>query len=200
MRGRPRSFDRDIALEQAVAVFWNNGYEGTSLNDLQAAMNISRPSLYAAFGDKTALFREAVARYRATSGSIVARAMYEQPTACLAVEAMLVDSAMLFTSGENPRGCLVVTSAINCTPDCVGQEQEMSKIRQSTTRLIKDRLQRAVLEGELPSGTNFEDLAQFYAAILSGISIQARDGASRSQLLAVARSAMRSWPAPTPPG
>jgi len=181
-------------LEQATAVFWSKGYEGTSLDDLQVAMGVSRPSLYAAFKDKTALFREVVARYRETSGSIVARAMRDQPNARLAVQTMLVESALLFTSGDKPRGCLVVISAINCTPDCSEQEQEMSDIRKTTTRLIRDRLQLAVLDGELPSGTDADSLSQFFATVLSGLSIQAKDGSSRTQLLAVAENAMMGWP------
>lgn len=194
VRGRPRSFDRSQALDQATEVFWSKGYEGTSLDDLQVAMGISRPSLYAAFKDKTSLFREVVARYRETSGSIVARAMRDQPTARAAVKAMLIESAFLFTAGDEPRGCLVVIGAINCTPDCSDQESEMSRIRQSTTLLIKDRLNQAVLDGELPSETNADGLGQFFASVLSGLSIQAKDGATRPQLLAVAESAMTAWP------
>ena len=157
-------------------------------------MGISRPSLYAAFKDKTSLFREVVARYRETSGSIVARAMRDQPTARAAVKAMLIESALLFTAGDEPRGCLVVIGAINCTPDCSDQESEMSHIRQSTTLLIKDRLNQAVLDGELPPETNTDGLGQFFASVLSGLSIQAKDGATRPQLLAVAESAMTAWP------
>lgn len=193
-RGRPRTFDRDEALDKATEVFWSNGYEGTSLDDLQLAMGISRPSLYAAFNDKTSLFREVIARYRENSGSVVARAMRNQPTAKAAVQAMLSESALLFTSGEKSRGCLVVVGAINCTPDCFDQEREMSDIRKTTTRLIKDRLQQAVQDGELPSDTNADSLSQFFSSVLCGLSIQAKDGSTRTQLLAVAESAMMAWP------
>ena len=119
-RGRPRSFDRAAALRQAMAVFWQRGYEGTSLGDLTAAMGINRPSLYAAFGCKEALFHEAVALYDAVEGGATARALQDEPTARAAVEAMLCDNAEAYAAPDKPPGCMIVLGAMLGTPECQG--------------------------------------------------------------------------------
>ncbi len=116
-RGRPRSFDRDAALDQAMRLFWRHGYEATSISELALAMNINAPSLYAAFGDKQALFLETIQRYQNGTGSFAARALQESPTAEAAVRRTLMDAARELTNPAMPPGCMVVGSALNTSKD-----------------------------------------------------------------------------------
>jgi AcrR family transcriptional regulator len=192
-RGRPRSFDRDAALRRAMTVFWERGYEGVSLSDLTAAMGINAPSLYAAFGCKEALFREAVALYGANEGSIAERALREKKTAREAVEALLRGNAEAYADPKNPRGCMVVLAATNCTPENEDVRAHLSQCRRDAQKMLKRRLDRGVADGDLPGGTDAAALAAFYTTVLNGLSIQARDGASRQQLHAIVDVAMAAW-------
>ncbi|MFK4068624.1 TetR/AcrR family transcriptional regulator [Streptomyces sp. NPDC029674] len=192
-RGRPRSFDRETALEQAVRTFWENGYEATSVSDLTRVMGIGAPSLYAAFGDKRKLFDEVVVRYGATHGSFGGRAFDEEPTARAAVSRLLHEAAAEFTDPDHPRGCLVITAATNCTTPEV--EQDLRERRNANVAVIESRIRAAVAAGELPGHTDPAALARYTAAVFQGMSHQARDGATRADLEAVADLAMRAWPA-----
>ncbi|MFI7321149.1 TetR/AcrR family transcriptional regulator [Streptomyces venezuelae] len=191
-RGRPRSFDRETALEQAIRTFWENGYEGTSVSDLTRVMGIGAPSLYAAFGDKRTLFDEVVVRYGATHGAFGVRAFEEEPTARAAVSRMLHEAAAEFTDPGHPRGCLVITAATNCTTPEV--EEALRERRNANVTDIESRIRAAVAAGELPDGTDPAALARYTAAVFQGMSQQARDGATREDLEAVADLAMTAWP------
>jgi AcrR family transcriptional regulator len=192
--GRPRSFDRAETLRQAMTVFWRLGYEGATLEDLQAAMGgISPPSMYAAFGSKENLFREAAELYAATIGGRPARALAAQPTARAAVQAMLHEAADLFCTPGMPAGCLVVTGAINCAPASKGVHDHLQQFRQQAPKLIQDRLEQAVADGDLPAGRDLAAIASFYATVLHGLAIRAHDGAPREALMAAADAAMAAW-------
>ncbi|MET9934144.1 MULTISPECIES: TetR/AcrR family transcriptional regulator [unclassified Streptomyces] len=192
-RGRPRSFDRPTALEQATMAFWEHGYETTSVSDLTRAMGISAPSLYAAFGDKKTLFEEVVEAYVLSYGAYGGRAFAEEPTARGAVGRMLREAADLFTEPGRPRGCLVISAATNCsTPEV---EEALRDRRNANLAFFEDRIRRDVETGELPAGTDPRALARFSGAVLQGMSQQARDGATAEELAAVAGAAMRAWPA-----
>ncbi|MFJ4869420.1 TetR/AcrR family transcriptional regulator [Streptomyces sp. NPDC088757] len=191
-RGRPRSFDRPTALEQATMAFWEHGYETTSVSDLTRAMGISAPSLYAAFGDKKTLFEEVVEAYALSHGAYGGRAFAEEPTARDAVGRMLREAAELFTEPGHPRGCLVISAATNCsTPEV---EEALRDRRNANLTFFEDRIRRDVESGELPAGTDPRALARFSGAVLQGMSQQARDGATAEELAAVAEAAMRAWP------
>jgi len=193
-RGRPRSFDRDAALQRAMEVFWERGYEGTSLSDLTGAMGINAPSLYSAFGDKEALFREAVDRYRNTDGGITDQALRSGKTAREAVEAMLLAAAKALTLPGKPKGCFVVLGATNCTPANQPMAAFLRTHRLGSTQRVRERLAQGVADGELPADTDIDSLAAYFTTVMQGMSLQARDGASRAVLERIARTAMATWP------
>ncbi|XVQ12526.1 TetR/AcrR family transcriptional regulator [Spirillospora sp. CA-255316] len=193
-RGRPRSFDREAALEQATRLFWEHGYDATSVADLTRAMGIGAPSLYSAFGDKRALFEEVVTAYRGGPGDIIGPALAREPTARAAVERILMTAAAEYTDPTRPRGCLIISAATNYTPASAEVERHLRDLRNANVRLIERRIAEDVEAGVLPAGTDPRTLAQLAAAVLQGLSQQARDGATRAELEAVAATAIKVWP------
>ena len=196
-RGRPRGFDRDAALRRAMELFWRRGFEGVSMADLTAAMGIAAPSLYAAFGSKEALFREAIALYRATDGAATRRALDCQRTARAAVEAMLRDNADAFTDPALPNGCFVILGAINTAPEHEGVRAHLLDLHKESCGLLLRRLEQGAAAGEFPTGTALSPLAGFYSTVLAGLSIKARDGTSRAEMHAIIDHAMAAWDAMT---
>jgi len=193
-RGRPRALDRDEALETALQLFWRHGYEGTSIADLTAAMGVTPPSLYTAFGSKERLYQEALDRYGASYGSFTARALAEEPTARQAVERILQESVAVYSEGPVPRGCMLASGAVTCAPEHTLVVADLSRRRLAVISAIKARFDRAVIEGELAPSTDTKALAAFYAAVVQGLSIQARDGVNRDVLDALAATALSIWP------
>lgn len=196
-RGRPRSFDRAEALQKAMKVFWSKGYDGASLSDLTEAMGINSPSLYGAFGSKEALFREAVALYRNGAGGSTRRALQDAPTARDGIQAMLLAAANRFTAPGVPPGCMVVLGGPSGSSNHESVSDFLCENRREMQSRILSRLTAGVAQGELPAGIDLKGLAAFYTTVLHGMSIQARDGASRKTLQAVARQAMSAWDALT---
>ncbi|MER7759376.1 TetR/AcrR family transcriptional regulator [Streptomyces sp. NPDC097619] len=190
-RGRPRSFDREAALGLALTAFWERGYENTSVADLTREMGITPPSLYAAFGDKRALFDEVVTAYAARYAGFLGVALAEEPTARAAVARVLREAAEIYTDPAHPAGCLVV-STVHCgVPEI---SEAMRERRNATIEAVRTRIAADVAAGVLPPGTDPAALARFYAAVVQGMSQQARDGAGRQELLAVAERAVLAWP------
>ena len=192
-RGRPRTFNTEDALDCALDVFWRNGYEGASLPDLTAAMGINRPSLYAAFGNKEALFRKALDRYLAGPAAYVRQAL-EQPSARGVAEALFAGEIELLANPKNPRGCLAVQSALACGEAGAAIRDELTSRRKSLELAIRRRFQRARNEGDLPAETDPAALAGFISAVIHGMAVQAAGGAKRKELKRVAETALRAWP------
>ena len=188
-RGRPRSFDREAALERAMQVFWRHGYEASSVSDLTRAMGINPPSLYAAFGDKEHLYLAALERYEQGRRENVVQQLEEAATAREAIEGLLLAAAGELTNAEC-RGCMLSTA--QCGDERL--QSTLAERRAAPKRVLKARFDRAVREGELPRGTDAGALADFYTTVFQGMAIQGRDGASRKSLVATARAAMRAWP------
>ena len=192
-RGRPRSFDRDAALRRAMEVFWVKGYEGASISDLTGAMGIGSPSLYAAFGSKEALFREAIELYGRIEGPEIWDAVENAPDARAAVEGFLTATAHSFSRPGKPRGCMVVLSQLNTTEASASVCAALRENRAQGQSGLEARLRRAIGDGDLPPSVDVAALAAFYLTVQQGMSIQARDGASEDRLLAVAKGAMAAW-------
>jgi AcrR family transcriptional regulator len=191
--GRPRSFDTDSALDRALQVFWRKGYEGASLSDLTKAVGVNRPSLYAAFGDKQALFRKALDRYLHGPAAYTREALKE-PTARAVIERLLRGAAVVNAAPRNPGGCLMVQGALACGDAADSIRQELTACRAAGEAALSRRLQRAKSEGDLPANVNPADLARYVATILFGMAVQGVGGASRDKLQRVVEMTLRTLP------
>jgi AcrR family transcriptional regulator len=190
MAGRPREFDRAQALMKARDAFWARGYEGTSMADLVDALGIASARIYAAFGSKEDLFREAVTLYESKEGGFATRALEEEPTARGAIGRILREAVDTYTRTGRPQGCMVVSAATNCSESNDAVQVWLTTRRRARTASIVDRLKRAVAEGELPAHADVEAMGDCFAALLHGLSVQARDGIPKKRLLALIPLAM----------
>jgi AcrR family transcriptional regulator len=193
-RGRPRGFDRDEALDAAMRLFWSRGYEATSISDLTKAMGVMPPALYGAFGDKKRLFLEAVERYQQGAGCFAQKALTEEPTAERAIRRLLLDAAAAFTRPDHPRGCMVVTSATNCTVQSGDIYEALAERRRAAESAVRARINAGHKAGELADDVDVDALSGLVTAALYGLAIKARDGASRARLRRVIEQLMRLWP------
>lgn len=194
--GRPRQFDVSKALDQALKVFWRKGYEGASLPDLTKAMGINRPSLYAAFGNKQELFRQAIDRYVEGPACHVKQALAE-PTAHRVVEVLLRGAVELCTQSRQPRGCFLVQSALACGESGEVVRRELCKRRAAGEEALRQRLEQAQAAGDLSNTVSPEDLARYVATVSHGIAVQAAGGATRDELMRVVDWALHNWPQST---
>lgn len=194
-RGRPRSFDRDDALLQAMEVFWAKGYEGASIAELTDAMGIAAPSLYAAFGSKDGLFAAVVETYVRTAGSGIWEPIDKAPTARAGIETMLRATADAFSCGSEPHGCMIVLAAPQKVCASEAASDILKQQRLENIAILERRLQRALREGELPAGTDCRAIATFYATVQHGMSLQARDGADLATLNSIVDCALAGWEA-----
>lgn len=192
MAGRPREFDREDALRKAKNVFWQRGYEGTSISDLVSALGIASARIYAAFGSKESLFREAVALYLAEEGAFADIAMHTSNTR-LAIEQLLTNAVETYTQQNQPQGCMVVLSLTNYSSENEDIMHWLASYRLARTNSIIQRLNKGIESGELPQKTDTQALGNYFATLLHGISIQARDGISRGSLLAMVAIAMNTF-------
>ncbi|AEH88894.1 TetR/AcrR family transcriptional regulator [Mesorhizobium opportunistum] len=192
-RGRPRTFDRTAALRRAMELFWVKGYEGTSIAELTTAMGINSPSLYAAFGSKEALFLEATEYYTQAEGTEIWAALEKAPTACQAIENFLRQTAKAYSQTDRPQGCLITLGALHQDSTSSAICADLRRRRAENQVALQERLERGVTDGELPAGFDCRAAAIFFATVQHGMSIQARDGASCSALMATVAGAMAAW-------
>lgn len=192
-KGRPREFDVDEALAAALRVFWTKGYESASLTDLTEAMGITRPSLYAAFGNKEALFRKALDLYESEKLAYVREAL-AAPTSREVAKRLLHGALEMQTSDCEPRGCMRVISSVSCSPEADSIREDLMARRQSSQRALCDRMKRAKDEGDLPASADVDALCAYLGAILQGMSVQAGSGATKEQLKAVVETSLSMWP------
>jgi AcrR family transcriptional regulator len=192
-KGRPRGFDPEMALQQALDVFWRQGYEGASLTDLTEAMGINRPSLYAAFGNKEQLFRLALERYLSGPANCFGEALKEA-TARRVVERLLGDLVEQLGDPKRPKGCLVVQGALSCGAEAEPIREMLAEHRAEGRRTLRRRFQKAIDAGELPDGTSAGDLAGYFMSVIHGLAVQAASGMSRKELQGVAQLALKAWP------
>ncbi|MFG2693483.1 TetR/AcrR family transcriptional regulator [Kitasatospora sp. NPDC048407] len=194
-RGRPPAFDRAAVLAAATRLFWERGYQATSVGELTGAMGIKPGSLYAAFGDKESLFREVVRAYQQSpAGEFVGLAFAEEPTVRAAFARILREAARVYSDPEHPAGCLVISAATNVA----AQDDEVAvflrELRAANLAAFEERLSSAQRLGELPPGAEPAALARYFGAVLQGMSQRSRDGADTAELAATAELAMAAWP------
>ncbi len=197
-RGRPRAFDREVALDRALGLFWTQGFEGTSVADLTAALEINPPSLYAAFGSKEELFREALGLYARAYGLPIERAIAEEKTALGAVVRILREAARLFPAGATPGGCFVCNGVLNSAPDHRSVADFVAVAREWMVTALEQRIRAGKAKGEIPKDADPATLARYVATIIEGMSVQARDGADEVTLWKIADVALAAWPSRGP--
>ncbi|KXV60086.1 TetR family transcriptional regulator [Acetobacter senegalensis] len=192
MAGRPREFDRDAALRKARDAFWSRGYEGVSMADLVNLLGLASARIYAAFGSKESLFRQAIALYDADEGGFATRALAEEPTAKAAFRRILIEAIETYTKPNHPRGCMVVSAATNCSSENDRLREWLAAFRCRRTASLVERLEKAAIDGELPPDADPQALGDYFATVLHGLSVQARDGVPKERLLAIVPTVMRS--------
>lgn len=194
--GRPRTFCTEQALDAALDVFWEKGYEGASLQELTEAMGINRPSMYAAFGNKESLFLKALDHYAKKNTCI--QELLDAPTAREAAQNYLRAMADLLSDPETPHTCLVVSGALSCSDDSLRVKEALTQRRAHYQGLIRQRLELAKEKGDLPPNTNTTALARYLCTVSYGLSVQASGGATREQLYEVIDTALMAWPVAVP--
>jgi AcrR family transcriptional regulator len=191
--GRHREFDVDEALDAALCVFWRKGYEGTSYTDLTQATGVERPALYSAFGNKEALFRQVLARYYADYLDYFPAAL-ELPTARQAVEHILKSAAELHTRFQDRRGCLGIHGALAGSDEAAPIQAALIEARAAGEASLRERLECAQREGDLPASADCATLAAYVMTILHGMAVQAKAGFERATLDAIVKQALAGWP------
>ncbi|MDE1177531.1 MAG: TetR/AcrR family transcriptional regulator [Edaphobacter sp.] len=188
--GRPIGFDRDVALEAAMLLFWKRGFEGTSMADLTQAMNLSPSSIYAAFGDKQSLFSHVVKRYIETRAQYAAEALAE-PTFSKVVRALFDNTVTFLTGTGHPPTCMTLAGAVGCSTEGAEARDLMTEIRNQNDAAMKERFLAARRAGEMPKNINVDDFTRFISATLAGLSIQAANGATKTELKRTSQTALK---------
>ena len=191
--GRPRGFREDKALDAAMRVFWEKGYEGASLEDLTAAMGINRSSLYSSFGDKEQLFKRAIANYADGPASYVGESL-RQPSARAVIKALLKGTLALLTDPTHPPGCLFIQGGLACGSGAESVKQALVDWRRNGEAAIEKRMKQARKEGDLPLDVDPRDLARYVCIVMTGLGVQAANGATKSEMTRAVELALRSLP------
>lgn len=194
MRGRQKTFDREVALEAAMLLFWEQGFEQTTIDDLARAMGLSTSSLYSTFGDKEALFLSALDLYQASRGRYTTTALQGQRSALDAFQHLFEVAAHELTRPKQPRGCMLALSMMTSSPAYKKLQRELTRRRSISFQAFESRLQEAVRKKEISPSVDLSALASFLMTTLMGMSLQARGGAKKDDLLKVSMIALRAWP------
>ncbi|MET3892675.1 AcrR family transcriptional regulator [Bosea sp. OAE506] len=193
--GRHREFDEEKVLDAALCVFWRKGYEGTTYADLVEAAGIERPAFYSAFGNKESLFRKALVRYDEQFLAYTREALKAR-TALGVAAGILREAVEHNTRFPERRGCLGINGAIAASDSAEPIRQALADFRAAGRERLRERLERAKAEGDLPASASAEALAAFVMTITQGIAVQAKAGLSRDLLHQVVEQALISWPSP----
>jgi len=188
--GRPITFDKDAALEAAMLLFWQRGFEGTSMADLTQAMGLNPSSIYAAFGDKHALFSRAVKRYMGIRAQYAAKAL-EEPTLKKVIRALFDNTIAFLTTPGHPPTCMTLAGAVGCSVDAAPARDLMREIRKQNEVAMRERLLEARKSGELSKDINVDDYTRYLSSIIAGLSIQAANGSTKAELKRTAQMALR---------
>jgi AcrR family transcriptional regulator len=195
-RGRPSVFDRGAALEKAMKLFWERGYQGTSFDDLIAAMGISASSFYNSFGSKEELYCEATQSYLDSSGRWFFGILNDESTDTrTAFLRLFAATAEEFTRGDHPAGCMISLACTQTPPALKSLREMMVELRAFSEGAMAERLRKGIADGDVPGDTDVDMLAAYFSAVARGLAGQARDGGSREKLAEIGRLAMRAWPA-----
>ncbi|MFT4021197.1 MAG: TetR/AcrR family transcriptional regulator [Acinetobacter sp.] len=192
-RGRPKCFDEQQALEKAMLLFWEYGYEATSINDLTQALDITAPSLYSTFGDKASLFYRCIDYYLEYEACPIVPIFAQAKSAKVAFEIYLYNNIQRLVQPNKPSGCMLVVAAVNCSEQTHAVQQKVLEKRLQEKDKLAQRLQQAVQDGDLARNAPINEMTDFYATVLQGLTLQARDGATQAQLHKVVQHAMRLW-------
>jgi AcrR family transcriptional regulator len=188
--GRPIGFDKDAALEAATLLFWERGYEGTSMSDLTQAMGLNPSSIYAAFGDKHALFQLAVKRYMEIRAQYAVKAL-EEPTLEKFIHALFNNTVAFLTTPGHPPTCMTLAGAVGCSLDATPARDLMTEIRKQNQVALRERLLKARNSGEFPKKIDVDDYTRYLSTIIAGLSIQAANGSTKAELKRTAKMALR---------
>ncbi|AOA59510.1 TetR/AcrR family transcriptional regulator [Acinetobacter larvae] len=192
-RGRPKCFDEQQALERAMLLFWQYGYEATAISDLTQALQITAPSLYSSFGDKAQLFKRCLDYYLEHEACPTDLIFKEAKTAKAALELLMYENAKRLVQENKPTGCMLVVATMNCSEHNQPIQHDIVSRRQQSKLKIFKRLLQGQQQGDLPDTVDIQAMTDYYTTILQGLSLQARDGASLAQLNGVVDHAMQTW-------
>jgi len=193
LRGRPREFCVDQALVAALRVFWSKGFEGASMTDLTEAMGITRPSLYAAFGNKEALFRKALDLYETEKLSYIGEAL-KAPTARGVAQHLLEGALRNQTDKSEPHGCLGVISSVACGEEATSIRQDVLERGKIAHAVLIERMKQAIADGDFYGPVDADGITKYLTALLQGMAVQAGAGATREELQRLVDTSLTVWP------
>jgi AcrR family transcriptional regulator len=192
-RGRPKCFDEQQALQKAMLLFWEYGYESTSMSDLTKALNLTAPSIYSSFGDKSQLFHACLEYYLKHEACPLEVIFQQAKTAKIAIEIYLYENLKKLVQQNKPTGCMLVTATMNCSQEHAPIQHDLLLKRQQVKENIYQRLQQGVKEGDLNPRANIQAMTDYYSTVIQGLTMQARDGVSAEQLQSVVTLAIKTW-------
>lgn len=192
-RGRPKCFDEQEALQKAMMLFWKYGYEATAMSDLTKALNLTAPSIYSTFGDKSQLFHACLDYYLKHEACSLDLIFQQAETAKVAIEIYLYENLKKLLQQDKPTGCMLVTATMNCSEQHQPLQHDLLLKRQQVKEKIYQRLQQGVEDGDLSSDADIQAMTDYYATVIQGLTMQARDGVAIEQLENVVTLALKTW-------